>query len=170
MPSRSQSGKRAHTGATQPGRATTTLAGPIAPVMAAPSPRVLWEALNAQIGLALWLRTPLPELSRQIDGVMQGTEFDIVAQGTADDIPATIADQLPLWRGKPKGPLVSDVSILATLFSQLSGASCVKVQLIGDLTACVHLCWTRDRVAGYHRHGSMDAPMPSWALQGVLLA
>ncbi len=129
MPSQSRSGKRVQTGVTQPGRAITTLPGSIAPIMAAPSPRVLWAALNAQIELALWLRAPLPALSCQIDDVMRGGEFDIVAQGTPDDIQLMIADQLPLWRGKRQGPLASDVSILATLFSQLSGASCVQVQL-----------------------------------------
>ena len=58
----------------------------VVPVVAAPSPRVLWAALGNEVGLALWLRTPTAALSRQIDGLMRQAEFEVIASGTADDV------------------------------------------------------------------------------------
>jgi hypothetical protein len=94
----------------------------VVPVVAAPSPRVLWSALGNEVGLALWLRTPVPALSRQIDGLMRQAEFEVVASGTADDVSAEVRAQiLRLGHDRP-GPLCSDVSVLATLFTHTAEA------------------------------------------------
>jgi hypothetical protein len=110
-------------------RRMTAVREAVVPVVAAPSPRVLWSALGNEVGLALWLRTPVPALSRQIDGLMRQAEFEVVASGTADDVSAEVRAQiLRLGHDRP-GPLCSDVSVLATLFTQVTTCSGLRLRL-----------------------------------------
>ncbi len=99
------------------------------PVIASPSPRVLWAVQQAEVGLSLWLRAPLPWMARHAFDLLAGPGFEVTAEGTADDISAAVSEALPSWKGDGKGPLATDVSILATLFSQVAGSSCMRLRL-----------------------------------------
>ncbi len=109
---------------------------PIAPVIASPSPRVLWTVRQAEVGLSLWLRAPLPWMARHAADLLAGPSFEVVAEGTADDVSAAVSEALPSWKGEGKGPLATDVHILSTLFSQVTGLSCMRLRL--DRAECHH--------------------------------
>ncbi len=99
------------------------------PVIASPSPRVLWAVRQAEVGLSLWLRAPLPWMARHAADLLSGPNFAVVAEGTADEVSETISKALPSWQGDGKGPLATDVSILSTLFSQVTRLSCMRLRL-----------------------------------------
>ncbi len=102
---------------------------PIVPIVAAPSPRVLWAALGNEVGLSLWLRKPVPSLSQQVDGLMRQAEFEVTASCTADDISEEVqARFVRLGHDRPI-PLGTDISILATLFTRVTRSSGLRLRL-----------------------------------------
>ncbi len=102
---------------------------PRAPVVAAPSPRALWAALDPQIGLALWLRAPCPILGRQLETVMASEDFEHVAEGTPEEASSAVMQALSNQGASSRGPLQTDLAILGTLFITLCRAPALRLRL-----------------------------------------
>ncbi len=101
----------------------------LAPVVAAPSPRALWAALDPQVGLALWLRAPCPILARQLETVMASEDFEHVAEGTPEEVSSAVMQALSDQGTGSEGPLQTDLVILGTLFITLCRASVLRLRL-----------------------------------------